>query len=38
MSQDRLIMELKTGKVAIELRPDLAPNHVARLKELAART
>jgi len=36
MSQDRLIMELKTGKVAIELRPDLAPNHVARLKELAA--
>ena len=35
MSQDRLIMELKTGPVMIELRPDLAPNHVARIKELA---
>ena len=35
MSQDRLIMELKTGPVTIELRPDLAPNHVARIKELA---
>lgn len=36
MSQERLIMELKTGPVVIELRPDLAPNHVARLKELAS--
>jgi peptidylprolyl isomerase len=27
-------MELKTGRVVIELRPDLAPNHVARIKEL----
>jgi peptidylprolyl isomerase len=32
---DNLIhMELKTGRVVIELRPDLAPNHVARIKEL----
>ena len=30
-----LIMELKTGPVVIALRPDLAPNHVARIKELA---
>lgn len=29
-----LIMELRTGKVTIEMRPDLAPNHVARIKEL----
>ncbi len=32
---ERLVMELKTGKVVIELRPDLAPSHVARLKELS---
>jgi len=31
---DTLIMELKTGPVVIVLRPDLAPNHVARIKEL----
>ena len=30
-----LVMELKTGPVVIALRPDLAPNHVARIKELA---
>ncbi|HXF54553.1 MAG TPA: peptidylprolyl isomerase [Hyphomicrobiaceae bacterium] len=30
-----LIIELKTGKVTIELRPDLAPKHVARVKQLA---
>ncbi len=38
MSRDKentLIMELKTGPVVIALRPDLAPNHVARYKELA---
>jgi len=35
MSQERLTMELKSGPVTIELRPDLAPNHVARIKELA---
>ena len=29
-----LIMNLKSGPVKIELRPDLAPNHVARIKEL----
>jgi peptidylprolyl isomerase len=29
-------MELKTGPVVIELRPDLAPNHVARIKELSS--
>jgi peptidylprolyl isomerase len=29
-----VIMELKTGKVTIRLRPDLAPNHVARIKQL----
>ena len=32
---DYLRMELKTGPVKIKLRPDLAPNHVARIKELA---
>ncbi|WP_407645402.1 peptidylprolyl isomerase [Geminicoccus roseus] len=30
-----LIIELATGKVTVELRPDLAPDHVARIKELA---
>ena len=30
-----LILELKTGRVTIELRPDLAPKHVARVKQLA---
>ena len=29
-----IIMTLKTGTVKIELRPDLAPNHVARITEL----
>jgi cyclophilin family peptidyl-prolyl cis-trans isomerase len=32
---DTLIMDLKSGPVKIKLRPDLAPNHVARIKELA---
>lgn len=27
-------MELKTGRVVIKLRPDLAPKHVERIKEL----
>lgn len=35
--ENTLIMELKTGPVKIRLRPDLAPNHVARAKELASR-
>ncbi|WP_200840472.1 peptidylprolyl isomerase [Geminicoccus flavidas] len=30
-----LIIELASGKVTVELRPDLAPAHVARIKELA---
>jgi peptidylprolyl isomerase len=30
----RINMELKDGTVVIELRPDLAPNHVVRIKEL----
>ncbi len=34
---ERIVMDLKTGPVAIELRPDLAPNHVARIKELASK-
>ena len=29
-----LYMELKDGLVVIEMRPDLAPQHVARIKEL----
>ncbi|MDP6388951.1 MAG: peptidylprolyl isomerase, partial [Alphaproteobacteria bacterium] len=27
-------MDLKDGRVVIELKPDLAPRHVARIKEL----
>lgn len=33
--ENTLLIELKTGIVTIEMRPDLAPNHVARIKELA---
>ncbi|QOG05208.1 peptidylprolyl isomerase [Aureimonas sp. OT7] len=33
--EDTLILETSKGQVVIELRPDLAPNHVARIKELA---
>jgi peptidylprolyl isomerase len=33
--ENTLYLELKDGRVEIELRPDLAPNHVARIKELA---
>ena len=33
--ENTLVMETTKGKVVIELRPDLAPNHVARIKELA---
>jgi len=32
--QNRIHMELKDGTVVIKLRPDLAPNHVARISEL----
>ncbi|MBP0615375.1 peptidylprolyl isomerase [Jiella mangrovi] len=33
--EDTLVLETTKGKVVIKLRPDLAPNHVARVKELA---
>jgi peptidylprolyl isomerase len=33
--QNNLIMTLETGPVTIRLRPDLAPGHVSRIKELA---
>jgi peptidylprolyl isomerase len=33
--ENTLLLELSTGPVTITLRPDLAPNHVARYKELA---
>ncbi len=29
-----LFLDLKSGRVVIEMRPDLAPGHVARIKEL----
>jgi peptidylprolyl isomerase len=32
--ENTILMQLKSGTVVIELRPDLAPNHVARIKEL----
>lgn len=32
--EDTLVMELKDGTVTIEMRPDLAPGHVSRIKEL----
>jgi len=32
--ENTLIFDLSTGKVTIELRPDLAPGHVERIKEL----
>src|SRR3569623_350059 len=34
-AENTLIMQLATGPVTIKLRPDLAPQHVARIKELA---
>ncbi len=34
-SENTLVLETTQGRVVIELRPDLAPNHVARIKELA---
>jgi peptidylprolyl isomerase len=35
-SSDQLIMKLDGGDVVIKLRPDIAPQHTARIKELAA--
>ena len=32
--ENTLLLQLKGGPVVIALRPDLAPNHVARIKEL----
>ncbi len=34
--RERVVLETKTGKVVIELRPDLAPQHVERVKKLVA--
>lgn len=33
-AEDTLILETTKGPVTIVMRPDLAPNHVARIKEL----
>lgn len=33
--ENTLIMDTTKGQVVIAMRPDLAPNHVARIKELA---
>ncbi|HEU4662234.1 MAG TPA: peptidylprolyl isomerase [Pseudolabrys sp.] len=33
-AEDTMILETTKGKVVIAMRPDLAPNHVARIKEL----
>jgi len=34
-SENTLVLTLNGGRVVISLRPDLAPNHVARIKQLA---
>lgn len=34
MADEVIYLDLKDGRVTIKLRPDLAPNHVARIKEL----
>jgi peptidylprolyl isomerase len=33
--ENTLYLDLPDGRVVIQMRPDLAPNHVARIKELA---
>src|ERR1700756_2651627 len=33
-TENTLILETSQGAVTIDMRPDLAPNHVARIKEL----
>lgn len=33
--ENTLFMDLEHGRVVIALRPDIAPNHVARIKELS---
>ena len=32
--ENTIYLDLEHGRVVLELRPDLAPNHVARIKEL----
>jgi cyclophilin family peptidyl-prolyl cis-trans isomerase len=34
-AENTLILDLKSGPVVIELKPDVAPGHVARIKDLA---
>ncbi|HTO39822.1 MAG TPA: peptidylprolyl isomerase [Rhizomicrobium sp.] len=34
-AENTLILDLKSGPVVIALKPDVAPDHVARIKELA---
>jgi peptidyl-prolyl cis-trans isomerase B (cyclophilin B) len=36
-AENTLVLETTKGRVVIELRPDLAPNHVERIKTLARR-
>jgi len=36
MSSDTLTLTVDSGDIVIKLRPDLAPNHVDRIKELAS--
>ncbi len=33
---DKILMETSKGEIELTLRPDLAPNHVERIKELTA--
>src|ERR1700674_5748422 len=33
--EDTLVIETTKGRVTVQMRPDLAPKHVARIKELA---
>jgi peptidylprolyl isomerase len=35
--ENTIYMDVPAGRVVIELRPDLAPNHVAQIKELTRR-
>src|SRR6201995_853434 len=35
VTENTLILETTQGPVTIEMKPDVAPNHVARIKELA---
>jgi len=34
MTHDRLVLNTTQGTIVVEMRPDLAPNHVARICEL----